>query len=84
MQQVDDVLPAVLFRPHGYHRGTTGSASPYQLGSGGRSEQGLVRAPGCRLAADAAAGEAAVIVAAAGRHQAKVEGQAEQAGSLVR
>ena len=59
-----------------------GSGPPDRLGSSGLGQQGLIRVRGRGLAADPVAGEAAVIVTAAGGQQAEVVGQAEQAGSL--
>src|SRR5215469_7738387 len=52
------------------------------MSAGGLAEQPFVLLRGCRLAAETAVVEGAVVVAAAGRHQAETAGQGSKPGTF--
>src|SRR5580704_7309449 len=60
----------------------SGSAALDRLGSGGLGDQALIGIGRCDVRANPVAGEAAVVVAAAGGDQAEIAGEAEQAGRV--
>src|SRR6516162_3705886 len=60
----------------------TGPPARRGTSAGGLAEQPLVLLRGCRLAAETAGIEGAVIVAAAGRHQAETAGQGSKPGTF--